>query len=64
MEMKYSEVARALSSLKQADLQSVLMSGSGSTCFGIADSLGEAQSKAQQLRVAHPDWWVEASYTV
>ena len=64
MAVKYPEVARVLSSLKQVGLKSVLMSGSGSTCFGIADSFEDAQSKAQQIKAAHPEWWVKASHTV
>jgi 4-diphosphocytidyl-2-C-methyl-D-erythritol kinase len=34
------------------------MSGSGPTCFALFGSVGEAKKAAQQLKAAHPDWWV------
>ncbi len=37
------------------------MSGSGTTCFGLFASLGEADAAAQALKAKQPDWWVEAT---
>jgi 4-diphosphocytidyl-2-C-methyl-D-erythritol kinase len=37
------------------------MSGSGSACFGVFDSLRVAQAAARQLSHAHPSWWVRAT---
>jgi 4-diphosphocytidyl-2-C-methyl-D-erythritol kinase len=37
------------------------MSGSGATCFGLFDSRRRAAAAAQELRAAHPDWWVRAT---
>ena len=34
------------------------MSGSGATCFGLFERMHLAQSAAQNIRAAHPDWWV------
>jgi 4-diphosphocytidyl-2-C-methyl-D-erythritol kinase len=36
------------------------MSGSGATCFGIFEAGAEAQAAAQDIRLAHPQWWVHA----
>lgn len=33
------------------------MSGSGATCFGIFETLGQAQQAAQQLAQEKPAWW-------
>jgi 4-diphosphocytidyl-2-C-methyl-D-erythritol kinase len=35
------------------------MSGSGATCFGLFDTGEAASAAAQQLRPAHPVWWIE-----
>ncbi|MBS0126363.1 4-(cytidine 5'-diphospho)-2-C-methyl-D-erythritol kinase [Thetidibacter halocola] len=36
------------------------MSGSGATCFGLCDSLTDAQALADAIQAAHPGWWVAA----
>lgn len=56
----HPEIADVLAVLKKADLRGVSMSGSGSTCFGIADSPEQAQSIANTLAEAHAGWWVRA----
>jgi 4-diphosphocytidyl-2-C-methyl-D-erythritol kinase len=38
------------------------MSGSGATCFGLFDNEEVASKAAQQLRAAHPGWWIEESF--
>lgn len=34
------------------------MSGSGATCFGLYETQMAAELAADQLRHAHPDWWI------
>jgi 4-diphosphocytidyl-2-C-methyl-D-erythritol kinase len=51
------EVLSALGNLDSCRL--ARMSGSGATCFGLFDDDEAASAAAQQLRKAHPNWWVE-----
>jgi len=37
------------------------MSGSGATCFGIFTSIAEANTAAESIQYAHPNWWVVAT---
>ncbi len=53
------DVLSALRGLRQCRL--ARMSGSGATCFGLFDTPEDAAVAAQQLRAAHPQWWVEES---
>lgn len=41
--------------------RTVAMSGSGPTCFGIFETLAQANAAATQLKAAHPPWWVAAT---
>ncbi|KAF0230367.1 MAG: 4-diphosphocytidyl-2-C-methyl-D-erythritol [Beijerinckiaceae bacterium] len=34
------------------------MSGSGATCFGLFETLAEAQDAADSIQMSHPHWWV------
>jgi 4-diphosphocytidyl-2-C-methyl-D-erythritol kinase len=54
-------IAEVLAALKKADLRGVSMSGSGSTCFGIANDPEHAQRVADELAEAHAGWWVRAA---
>ncbi len=54
----YSIVKEVKRELEQAGLHGVLMSGSGSTCFGLARDSQQATEAAIQLSRAHPDWWI------
>ncbi len=45
----------------QAGLSPVRMSGSGATCFGLAQSIGAARRAATAVATAHPEWWVVAA---
>lgn len=54
-----AEVLHALSGA--APFTRVAMSGSGATCFGLAESETEAKEAAWRLRQDHPDWWVAAA---
>jgi 4-diphosphocytidyl-2-C-methyl-D-erythritol kinase len=51
------DVLSALHGLRQCRLGR--MSGSGATCFGLFDTPQAAEAAAQQLRAAHPRWWIE-----
>jgi 4-diphosphocytidyl-2-C-methyl-D-erythritol kinase len=52
------EVLSALGEASGARL--ARMSGSGATCFAIFDDAAAAQAAAQQIQLAHPQWWVHA----
>ena len=54
------EVRAVISALRASGLQGVLMSGSGTTCFGLAASDEAAAQVARQLSSEQPDWWVRA----
>jgi 4-diphosphocytidyl-2-C-methyl-D-erythritol kinase len=54
----YPIVAEVKQELEQAGLFGVLMSGSGSTCFGLAQDEQQALEVATRLSRAHPDWWI------
>jgi 4-diphosphocytidyl-2-C-methyl-D-erythritol kinase len=47
--------------LTQAGLFGVLMSGSGSTCFGLAQDAVQAKAAALAVQTQHPSWWVCAT---
>ncbi|MEP1353557.1 MAG: 4-(cytidine 5'-diphospho)-2-C-methyl-D-erythritol kinase [Tateyamaria sp.] len=36
------------------------MSGSGATCFGLFDRVHKAEAAAEEIRAAHPNWWVQS----
>jgi 4-diphosphocytidyl-2-C-methyl-D-erythritol kinase len=54
-----ADVLSALSALPGARL--VRMSGSGSTCFALFASAGEAAAAAQRLKTERKDWWVHST---
>ena len=37
------------------------MSGSGASCFGLFETLGEAEAASVAIKAAHPEWWVQSS---
>jgi 4-diphosphocytidyl-2-C-methyl-D-erythritol kinase len=59
----YPAVREVLSALRKLGLRGVMMSGSGSTCFGVAPSSQDAQKTALQLQQDYPDWRVWATAT-
>jgi 4-diphosphocytidyl-2-C-methyl-D-erythritol kinase len=61
--IQYPAIAQVLEALNGAGLAAVLMSGSGSTCFGLAPDAEAARQIAEQLQRAHSDWWVRAVTT-
>ncbi|ACO44824.2 4-(cytidine 5'-diphospho)-2-C-methyl-D-erythritol kinase [Deinococcus deserti] len=53
----------ALDALRDAGLHAPLMSGSGSTCFALAQDAMHADRAAQVLAARYPDWWIQATST-
>lgn len=47
-----------IGALKTAGARGALMSGSGSTCFGLAADAAEAHSMVEEISAARPEWWV------
>ncbi len=60
---KHTLLKTVLDALTEAGLHSPLMSGSGSTCFGLAGSVGQAQAAAKALQQRFPSWWVQVAET-
>jgi 4-diphosphocytidyl-2-C-methyl-D-erythritol kinase len=54
-----SKVLSALNSQENCAL--ARMSGSGGTCFGLFETLSEAEDAAAEMRCAQPNWWVVAA---
>jgi len=53
------DIARIIAILRQdRRVQYAGLSGSGATCFALVDDASCAQALAQDLRLAHPDWWI------
>ena len=52
-----------LAALREAGLTGVLMSGSGSTCFGVAVDAAAAARAAEALAASQPGWWTVATRT-
>lgn len=59
----HPQLREALGALRAAGLRGVLMSGSGPTCFGVAESAERAAEVARELAAAHPGWWTSATRT-
>ncbi len=59
----YPKVRDVLTVLRQTGLRGVMMSGSGSTCFGLANSLEAAEDIAEILR-GKTEWWIRATHTL
>jgi 4-diphosphocytidyl-2-C-methyl-D-erythritol kinase len=59
----YPIIAQVKRALADAGLHGVLMSGSGSTCFGLARDATHARDTAATLQLEHPDWWIRAAQT-
>ncbi len=60
----YPETEGVLEVLQKGNFSSVLMSGSGSTCFGLTNNAEYAKSFAKNLKASKPKWWVCTSYVV
>lgn len=59
----HAEVRELLAELRSLGLRGVLMSGSGPTCFGVADGPEAAEEAAAALRARRPDLWVRTART-
>jgi 4-diphosphocytidyl-2-C-methyl-D-erythritol kinase len=56
------EIALVLQALRSTEgLNTVRMSGSGATCFGLADDVKTASSIAATLQRQHSDWWIRGA---
>jgi 4-diphosphocytidyl-2-C-methyl-D-erythritol kinase len=60
---RHPGVYAAKQTVASSDLFGVLMSGSGSTIFGLAKNHDWAMGIAQELQQSHPGWWVRATTT-
>lgn len=58
---RHPEIVATLDALAAAGLHSVLLSGSGATCFGLARDAAQAQAVAEALSAQFPEWWVVAA---
>jgi 4-diphosphocytidyl-2-C-methyl-D-erythritol kinase len=56
----HAEVRRALAALREEGLTAPLLSGSGATCFALADDEAAARASVARLRAAWPEAWVRA----
>ena len=54
-------IGDVLTALEAAGAHLARMSGSGATCFGLFDDLSAAETAAESLRRAAPDWWLAAT---
>lgn len=52
-------IAEVLQALGQTSLHSIRMSGSGATCFGLANSIEEVEAAALAVRAQYPQWWIK-----
>ena len=52
-------IADVLAALGKTDLQSIRMSGSGATCFGLANSMAEVERAASLIQAQYPQWWIK-----
>jgi 4-diphosphocytidyl-2-C-methyl-D-erythritol kinase len=56
------EIAEVIGSLNvQPEVICSRMSGSGATCFGLAENLDQAKIAAESILQKHPNWWVVAT---
>lgn len=60
----YPKVREVLTALRQTGLRGVMMSGSGSTCFGLANSFEQAGQVATTVKEKNPDWWIYPTLTL
>ena len=57
----YPDIKGVLATLTEVGLKGALMSGSGSTCFAIADSESQARKAANLILEKHPNAWVKVA---
>lgn len=59
----HPELRALLEAMRGAGLRGVLMSGSGPTCFGVADDLAAAEQVSREIAGRFPDLWVRVAST-
>ena len=57
-------IREVITALRIVGLRGVMMSGSGSTCFGIARDEAHAQEVEEECVEMYPHWWVKAVRTL
>lgn len=57
-------IREVITALRLEGLRGAMMSGSGSTCFGLAKDAGHAQEGAAKFEEMYPHWWVKAVRTL
>ena len=57
-------IREVITALRLEGLRGAMMSGSGSTCFGLARDEGQAQEVAAKFEEMYPNWWVKAVRTL
>ena len=57
-------IREVITALRLEGLRGSMMSGSGSTCFGLAEDEAQAQEVAEKFRGMYPHWWVQAVRTL
>lgn len=56
-------IEAVLAAIVETNAQLARMSGSGATCFGLYETLPEAQKAAKHIETQNPSWWCVASST-
>ncbi len=57
------EIKNVIAALEaQKDCLFAQMSGSGASCFGIFETINEAEKAAKIIAKNHPEWWVKAAW--
>ena len=57
-------IREVITALRLEGLRGVMMSGSGSTCFGLAKDETQAQEVEVKFEAMYPNWWVKAVRTL
>ncbi len=60
---RYPQLREVLAALKDVGLAGAQMSGSGPTCFALAESAANAAAAAAELSERQPSWWTLATRT-
>jgi 4-diphosphocytidyl-2-C-methyl-D-erythritol kinase len=58
------QIDTALAALNAAGAWLSRMSGSGATCYGLFDNIGQASAAAQHLRERFPLWFIQETETI
>lgn len=56
-------ISQVLEAIRNSGSRLVRMSGSGATCFGVFDTLEEAENARKEIADRHPHWWAIASHS-